>query len=110
MQITTRSVNDVIVADLVGDLDTQTSGPAGEELGRIGKGGQNKLLLNLEKVAFVSSAGLRIILRTAKHLEASGGKMKLCQVNGVVKEVMQISGFATLLDLHEKEADALAAF
>lgn len=110
MEIKSRVTNGVAIADLIGELDTQAAGPASEEMNRITKGGHTKLLLNLDKLSFVSSAGLRIILRTAKLLEASGGKLKLCNVNGVVREVMQISGFATLLDIHDNEEQALAAF
>ena len=57
MNITTRIVNDVTVADLSGRLETRTSGPASEELFRIAQGA-SKVLLNFENLEFISSAGL----------------------------------------------------
>lgn len=109
MNIATRSLEDIVIASLSGRLDTQTSGPASEEMSRIASGA-SKLLLNLEELEFISSAGLRVLLRTAKQLTGSGGTMRLCCANGTVKEVMDIAGFAGLLDLHDSEQDALSAF
>lgn len=109
MNIATRTFNDVVIASLSGRLDTRTSGPASEEMAGIASGA-SKLLLNLEKLEFISSAGLRVFLRTAKQLASSGGTMKLCCATGIVKEVMEIAGFGRLLDLHDSEQDALSAF
>ena len=109
MEISTRNVNNIIVVDISGSLDTQTSGPASEELTRIAQA-SSKVLVNFENLEFVSSAGLRILLRTAKKLQGLGGAMKLCGARGTVKEVMEISGFGELLDLHDSENDAIDAF
>jgi anti-sigma B factor antagonist len=109
MEITTRAADDVTIVDISGSLDTQTSGAASDEMGKIAQDAA-KMLLNLDNLEFLSSAGLRVILRTAKQLKGSGGAIKVCSASGVVKEVMEISGFGSLLDLHETEADALAAF
>jgi len=109
MEISTRTVNDVTVVDISGSLDTHTSGAASDEMAKV-IGNAEKMLLNLENLEFLSSAGLRVFLRTAKQQKGSGGAIKVCNATGVVKEVMEISGFGSLLDLHEFESDALAAF
>jgi anti-sigma B factor antagonist len=110
VEISTRKEGDVLVADLVGSLDTQTSGPASEEMSRVISEASGKLLVNMEKLEFLSSAGLRVLLRAGKEIQASGGTMKVCEPNGVVKEVLDISGFASFLDIKDSEADAVAAF
>jgi anti-sigma B factor antagonist len=109
VEISTRTVDNVTVVDISGSLDTQTSGTASDEMAKI-VGNAEKMLLNLENLEFLSSAGLRVFLRTAKQQKGSGGAIKVCSATGVVKEVMEISGFGSLLDLHESETDALAAF
>ena len=109
VEINTRSVEGVTIVDISGSLDTQTSGTASEEMSRIAEDG-TKLLLNLEGLEFLSSAGLRVMLRTAKQLKGSGGSIKVCSAAGVVKEVMEISGFGSLLDLYASESEALASF
>lgn len=109
MEITTRTVNEVTVVDLSGSLDTQTSGDASDEMSRIAQESSN-VLLNLEKLEFLSSAGLRVLLRTAKQLNGSGGSIKVSNAQGAVKEVMEISGFGNFLDIYDLESEALAAF
>ena len=109
MEINTRNVNNVTVVDISGSLDTLTSGPASKELSSIVQASSN-VLVNFENLEFISSAGLRILLLTAKQLRGLGGAMKLCGAKGTVKEIMKIAGFDELLDLHDSENDALDAF
>jgi anti-sigma B factor antagonist len=109
VKITTRNVNDTTVVDVSGRLDTLTSGPATEEMTRIAKENYN-VLVNLENLEFLGSAGLRVLLRAAKHLDASGGKLKICNATGKAKQVIDISGLDKILDLHDSESSALAAF
>jgi anti-sigma B factor antagonist len=110
MEIQTRRVGDVLVVDMVGRLDSRTSGPASTELNQIAQGGDRKVLLNVEKLEYVSSAGLRAILVAAKLLQVHGGDAKICRANAAVKHVMEVSGFNSLLHLYETEGNALAAF
>ena len=110
MEINTRKVGDILVADMVGSLDTQTSGLASDEMTRIIGEANGSLLVNMDKREFLSSAGLRVLLRAAKEIQSSGGMMKVCQPSGVVKEVLDISGFGSFLEIHEHESSALAAY
>ena len=110
MEINTRRVKDVVVADLVGRLDSQTCGPTSTELNRIVQAGDRKVLLNLARLEYISSAGLRAIHVAAKLLKGHLGTLKICQANPMVKEVLDITGIGHLLDHHTTEADALKAF
>ena len=110
MQIDTRLVDDMTVIDMTGRLDTSTSGGAYDEMVRIAKSGVSKVVLNLDKMEYVSSAGLRVILTTAKLLKSSTGEMKICHANGVVKEVLETSGFNHIIDIYDNENDAIEAF
>lgn len=110
MEIHTRRVKDVLVADLAGRLDSRTCGPASTELNRIAQAGDRKVLLNVAGLEYVSSAGLRAILVAAKLLLAHDGTLKICQANPTVKQVMEFSGTSSLLNLHPTEADALESF
>jgi|TARA_B100000315_G_C14285216_1_gene454893 anti-sigma B factor antagonist len=110
MEIKTRRIGEVLVVEITGRMDTQSSGPASEEMARIVEAGNGKILLNLQDLEFISSAGLRVLLRTTKLLPDTEGKMIICQVKGVVKEVLEISGFDTFIDVYDTEAAALEAF
>ncbi len=67
------------------------------------------MVINLEETKYVSSAGLRIFLATAKKMTAREGAVKLCCPNEVVQEILDISGFSTILDVKKTEEEALAA-
>lgn len=110
MQIDTRLVGDMTVIDMTGRLDTSTSGEAYDEMVRIAKSGVSKVVLNLDGVEYVSSAGLRVILTAAKLLKSSTGEMKICHANGLVKEILETSGFNHIIDIHDRENDAIEAF
>ncbi len=109
MQIETRQVAGMTVIDMSGRLDTSTSGDAYDEMVGIVKSGVTKVILNLDQMEYISSAGLRVILAAAKLLKSSMGEMKICHANGVVKEVLEVSGFNHLIDIYDEEKDAIAA-
>ena len=73
-------------------------------------GAISKVVLNLDKMEYVSSAGLRVILTAAKLLKSSAGEMKICNANGVVKEVLETSGFNHIINIYDQENDAIEAF
>jgi len=110
MEVKIREINDVQVVDLIGNLDTGTSPEAETEISKLLDEGVKKIIINLEKTDYLSSSGLRVFLGTAKKLTATGGAVKLCCPNDVVKEILEISGFTTILDVRASEEEALKEF
>ena len=110
MKLTTRQADTVLVVEISGKWDTKSSGDVSERLAEIAEQNGEKVLLNLEKLEFLGSAGLRVILRTAKSIRAAGGELKLCSARGFTAEVLEASGFDSLLDVCESESSALEAF
>lgn len=106
MEITCTPTNDYLVINFAGQLDTSTAPKAEMEVNKYLDNYQ-KIIFDLSKTTFVSSAGLRVFLATAKKLKASGGKFKVCNTNDVVKEILDISGFSTILDIQKTLEDAL---
>ena len=110
MNISTRHVDGVVVVDMDGRLDSQTAGYGNDEMVRIVKDDNKNVLINLEKLEFITSAGLRVLLLAAKLLQTSGGKLKLCAANQFVKDVLETSGFTSLISLHATESEAIGTF
>jgi len=110
MELTKRVIDNTVVVDIAGKLDTQTAAVAMDELQLHLDAAEGNFLVNLAGLEFIASSGLRVILRAAKQMRAKGGTMKVCSARGVVKEVLEISGFDALLDLHDEEEPALKAF
>lgn len=110
MQLSSEARENTTLVRLEGNLDTNTSGEAHEYLNEAIDGGVRKMVVNLENVDFVSSAGLRILLATAKRLSGEGGSLRICGLNETVSEVFEISGFSTILNVFHSEGDALEGF
>ena len=109
LEVKANEVNGVVVVKLLGNLDTNTAPDAESEINNWLEKGTQKMVINLEETKYVSSAGLRIFLATAKKMTAREGAVKLCCPNEVVQEILDISGFSTILDVKKTEEEALDA-
>jgi anti-anti-sigma factor len=109
MQFATREVGPVLVIDLAGRLDSRTAGDVGDRMDAIGIGEARQVVLNLAGLDFVSSAGLRVILRLARLMQSRGGELQIGAPQPMVADVLQTSGFDSLLRIHPNEAAAIAA-
>jgi anti-anti-sigma factor len=110
MKIEVRDSNDVKILEFEGNLDTNTSPDAEAKLNELIDNGSQKLLINFGKLAFISSAGLRVLLATAKKLKGTGGNLRICALNPTVQEVFDISGFGSILSVSSSESEALSSF
>lgn len=70
--------------------------------------GEKRLVVDLSALEYISSAGLRSILSSAKKLKAQGGDLAFCALSGIVAEVFAMSGFAKLLPVFPTRQEALA--
>jgi anti-sigma B factor antagonist len=110
MDIEAREVDGVQVVDISGKLNTGTSPEAEEYLNELIDEGASKIVLNLEKLDFMSSTGLRVVLSTGKKVAAAGGKLVVCELNPTVREIFKMSGFSTMFDVYDSEEEALQGF
>ena len=109
MEITTRTQRDITLVAFRGHLDSNTSPEAQQAIDGILAGGARKVVVDFTALDYISSAGLRVLLGTAKRLRAAdgGGALRLFGLNDTVREVFQISGFSTILAVFGTEAEAL---
>ncbi|MBW8056006.1 MAG: STAS domain-containing protein [Nitrospira sp.] len=110
MEIAVSDVGEIKVVRIEGKLDTQSSPDAQTQLTQLIDQGATKLVVNFEKLDYISSAGLRILLAAAKQLKSNSGELRICGLNEVVQEVFDISGFTTILTVTKTEPEALEGF
>ncbi len=67
-------------------------------------------MVNFEELKYNRSAGLSVLLATAKQLKGNSGELRICSLNEFVQEVFEISGFCTILNVFNSESDALSRF
>ena len=69
--------------------------------------GQRILIVDMSGVGYISSAGLRIILQTAKKLKAQQGDLLLASLQSTVKEIFEMSGFLSIFKTFDTVENAL---
>ncbi len=82
---------------LEGRLDTLTS-PQLEEKLNASLEGVSDLVLDLEKLDYMSSAGLRVLLAAQKRMNQQGS-MKVTHVNPIIMEIFEVTGFSEILTI-----------
>ena len=90
-----------------GRLDTSNSPEAEQALMEHVEAGELKIVMDFAKTDYISSAGLRVLLKTAKILTQKGGKLALCHANEQIAEVLKISGFTSLIKCLETLDEAI---
>ncbi len=110
MKLTVDDAGEVKIVRIEGELDTRTSPDAEAQLTQLVDTGARKVVVNFERLDYISSAGLSLLLTTAKQLRVSGGELRVCSLSGLVKEVFEMSGFDSLLSISKNEAEALKGF
>lgn len=98
MQIEREKQEEKLTLKLSGRLDTSTA-PMLQETVEREQEGVTELNLDMEKLEYVSSAGLRVLLSSAKKMTAKGGTMNLFHVNEDVMDVFEITGFNEILNI-----------
>jgi len=107
LEVKVKEVNEVVVISLVGNLDSNTAPDAEKVINEWLEKETKKMVINLAETKYLSSAGLRVFLGTVKKITAAGGAVKLCSPNEVVQEILDISGFSTILDVKATEQEAI---
>lgn len=97
MTITKKQDGTNLEIALEGRLDTMTAPELEKEL-NASLDAADTLTLDFADLAYISSAGLRVLLSAHKAMSRKGG-MKVVNVNEIVKEVFDVTGFADILTI-----------
>ena len=111
MEIAERNVGDVTVLDLKGKM---TLGEGDEllkdKINSLVSQGRKQLVLNLEGVPYIDSAGLGEVVRTYTTVSRQGGSMKLLNLTKRIEDLLSITKLLTVFDTFDTEAEALKSF
>lgn len=108
MQITQTKEGNVIVVCPVGRIDSSTAMELERACDDHLAGDTTRLLLDLGQVDYVSSAGLRVFLVVGKKAQRAGGRLALCCLTPMVREILAIAGFDRILTTASTRGEGLA--
>ena len=100
MSVSFTEDNGVLIVMPGKRLDTNTAPEAETELTAKIEAGKEKIVVDFGQTEYISSAGLRVILKTAKLLKPKNGKVVLCNANEQINEVLEVSGFLSMMKCH----------
>lgn len=100
MEINTKKYNGISIVNVKGRLDAITSTDFEENVCRLIESGETRFVFDLSSLEYLSSAGLRAILFTAKQIKAVDGHIAFACISGMISEVFEISGFGTMFEIY----------
>lgn len=101
MSLGTRKEQDIVIITITGKMDAITSPSIENKLTELVDAGERKLVFDFQGLDYISSAGLRGILATAKKLKAEKGDIVFANIRGYVAEVFKMSGFHSLFRIFD---------
>ena len=107
MEITEEKRGEVIILGLKGRLDANTVKGLEDKLLALTEGGENRLVIDLSQLDYIGSAGLRVLLVTAKSSAKASGKLVLASLRDPVRDIFDMSGFSSIFTIHSSLDEAV---
>jgi anti-sigma B factor antagonist len=100
----------VTIVRPTGFVDAVTAGALAETLNAQIQAGQVCLVVDLDQLEYMSSAGLRVLLAALKEARRQGGDLRLANARAEVRQVLEISGFSKILPLYPTLPEAVSSY
>ena len=110
MEVTEKRQNGVIILVPKGRLDSNTSDDFEKRLLGLVGSGETSLVIDFKDLDYISSAGLRVLLKAAKELKKKNGQIAFCAVKDYIREIFELSGFVSFFPIHPTLEDSLKIF
>lgn len=108
MQIETTTRERLSVIHVRGSMDALSVNEFDNECKRVLDDGAQGVVVEMSGLEYISSAGLRGILILAKMAQAKGVKLAFAGMRDMVLDMFKLSGFMTILSVHEEESTAVS--
>jgi len=108
----TESLNDraVQILRLEGYVDAHTFTEFEEELTKLVEGGHYNLLLDLEKLTYINSTGLGLLMATFRQVRQHGGDLVIAKMSDKITNIFNLLGFSRLISTYATEQEAMQKF
>lgn len=110
MEISERQVGDVTILDLKGRFVEDRDNDFMNIVDRLVRAGRRKVLLNLDEITYVDSAGLGMMVSKFVTLNKREGALKLCKLHRPSFRVLDVTRLLTVFETFESEAEAIKSF
>jgi anti-sigma B factor antagonist len=101
IKVETRKSGEWAVVDVEGEVDVFTAPKLREQIIALLTGGSNRMVVNLEKVGFMDSTGLGVLVGGLKRVKEKEGTLALAGAHGTVLRVLNVTGLNSVFPMHE---------
>ncbi len=101
---------DVQILRLEGYVDAHTFTDFEEELNKLVEGGHYNLLLDLEKLTYINSTGLGLLMATFRQVRQFNGDLVIAKMSDKITNIFNLLGFSRLIHTYPTEEEALNKF
>ena len=109
MDINAERDGATLIAKTGGRVDGTNASDFQDALKNVISAEDKAVILDFADLSYISSAGLRVILLTAKDMRTANVKFAVCSLSQSVRDVFTISGFDQIIDIHDDQQTALTA-
>ena len=109
MEINAERDGGTLIAKAGGRVDGTNASEFQDALKDVITPDDKAVILDFEGLSYISSAGLRVILLTAKDMRTANVRFVVCSLSQSVRDVFTISGFDQIIDIHDSQQAALTA-
>lgn len=110
MDLLEQKIGNVNIISLSGRLDAYSANDLERKLDSLIDADQVQLVVNLGRLEYISSSGLRVLLAALKKVRKQQGDIKLACLKPYIKEVFDIAGFTQLFTIFDAEEAAVSSF
>ena len=110
LSIETDNRQSISVVKVKGRVDSETAPELDDALTKLLQANRNQIVLNLQGVDYMSSAGLRAIVKAYQAVQKGGGNLRLASVSTPVEVILRTVGMMQMLQMYPTEQEAMAAF
>lgn len=108
MQIQTQRDQGYLIVNITGRLDSVSSSEFDQAAQKWLADGEKNVILDLQHLDYISSAGLRVILALAKKLKAAQGSLSWCCLSEMVQDVISCAGFDSFIPVFKDSRAAMS--
>ena len=108
MEITEETRGKVKIVGLRGRLDANSSPLVEKQLQTLTNRGEDRVVLNLSELTYISSLGLRVFIAVAKNIQKANGKLALAGLNDHIYEIFKIARFTNIFSIYPTCDEAVA--
>jgi len=110
MEINQRTVNDVVILDINGEIDLYNAPDIKDTIKNLIDSGKRQVIINLEKVSYIDSSGIGVLISSLSNLKKVGGALKIINVYASVKKVFELTKLTSFFEIYDSEDEALKTF